>query len=144
MESWERILLSLNLKKYRLAQIIDWVYKKRIWSFSQMSNLSNEDRELLEGAVSSHLLKMQNKFVSADGTVKYLFGLGDGEIIETVLMKNRYGYSVCVSTQVGCNMGCVFCYSGLAKKKRNLLVYEMVQQMFWWNRIWVSAFPTLW
>lgn len=115
-------------KKYKAKQIYEWLYKKRIYKFSDMSNISHALQEKLESSFSTSMLKLRRKQTS-DLTNKYLFELDDGNLIEAVLMRHDYGLSVCVSSQVGCNMGCTFCESGRLKKVRNLSAGEIVRQI---------------
>ncbi|WP_152392321.1 23S rRNA (adenine(2503)-C(2))-methyltransferase RlmN [Paenibacillus guangzhouensis] len=114
---------------FRAAQIFDWIYVKRVNSFEQMSNLSKELRHKLEEQFQFVTLKEITKYESKDGTVKFLFGLHDEHAIETVVMKHNYGNSVCVTTQVGCRVGCTFCASTLGGLKRNLTAGEIVAQV---------------
>src|SRR3712207_215822 len=107
-------------KAFRATQIWDWLYKKRVQSFDEMTNISKEFVAILKDSFCINPLKQRVAQESADGTVKYLFELPDGMLIETVLMRQHYGHSVCVTTQVGCNIGCTFCASGLIKKQRDL------------------------
>ena len=109
-------LLELGEKKFRALQIYEWLYTKKVTSFKEMTNLSLALQEKLEQHFEIGLLKIREKQVSKDGTTKYLFELSDGGLIETVLMRFNYGDSVCVTSQLGCNMGCAFCASGLLKK----------------------------
>lgn len=125
----ENRLLSLGEKKYRTRQIWEWLYLKNCLSFDEMSNLSKELILKLKGEFSFDFIKIKTKQESKL-TNKYLFELSDGNFIEAVLMKHDYGTSICVSSQVGCNMGCTFCESGRLKKVRNLSTYEMVEQIF--------------
>ncbi len=116
-------------KKFRAAQVWQWLYEKRVTDFSEMSNLSKQTIELLN---EHFVLDPLNEVVvqeGQDGTVKYLFELPDHHMIETVLMRQAYGLSVCVTTQIGCNIGCTFCASGLLKKQRNLTTGEIVAQI---------------
>ncbi len=116
-------------KKFRAAQVWQWLYEKRVTDFSEMSNLSKQTIELLN---ERFVLDPLNEVVvqeGQDGTVKYLFELPDHHMIETVLMRQAYGLSVCVTTQIGCNIGCTFCASGLLKKQRNLTTGEIVAQI---------------
>lgn len=124
----ENRLLSLGEKKYRTRQIWEWLYLKNCLSFDEMSNLSKELILKLKGEFSFDFIKIKTKQESKL-TNKYLFELSDGNFIEAVLMKHDYGTSICVSSQVGCNMGCTFCESGRLKKVRNLSTYEMVEQI---------------
>jgi 23S rRNA (adenine2503-C2)-methyltransferase len=122
-------LIEHGQKKFRAAQVWDWLYKKRVKSFSEMINVNKECIQLLEENFEIHTLKEEVKQVSADGTIKFLFKLKDGNLIETVLMRFAYGLSVCVTTQVGCNIGCTFCASGLLRKNRDLSSGEIVEQI---------------
>ena len=121
--------LTIHEKKFRASQVFEWIYRKNIYSFDQMSNLSLDLREKLKQTYSIDLLKIKEKQVSRDGTIKYLFKLHDGGLIESVLMVHDYGRSLCVTSQLGCNMACRFCASGLLKKQRNLAAGEMVNQI---------------
>ena len=105
--------------------------KKRVNSFAQMSDIAKSFIEALENEYQFDTLKLHTRQVSSDGTVKYLFELVDGYLVETVLMHHDYGKSVCVTSQVGCNMGCTFCASGLLKKNRDLSAGEMVAQILY-------------
>ncbi|HEN7829872.1 TPA: 23S rRNA (adenine(2503)-C(2))-methyltransferase RlmN [Streptococcus agalactiae] len=116
-------------KKFRASQIWDWLYKKRVQSFDEMTNISKDFIALLNENFVVNPLKQRIVQGSADGTVKYLFELPDGMLIETVLMRQYYGLSVCVTTQVGCNIGCTFCASGLIKKQRDLNNGEITAQI---------------
>ena len=116
-------------KKFRASQIWDWLYKKRVQSFDEMTNISKDFIALLNENFVVNPLKQRIVQESADGTVKYLFELPDGMLIETVLMRHYYGLSVCVTTQVGCNIGCTFCASGLIKKQRDLNNGEITAQI---------------
>ncbi|TFE01662.1 23S rRNA (adenine(2503)-C(2))-methyltransferase RlmN [Jeotgalibacillus salarius] len=122
-------LMEHGQKKFRAEQIWDWLYRKRVTTFEDMKNVSKECRELLEENFVIETLDLQIRQDSQDGTVKFLFKLHDGNLIETVLMRQKYGQSVCVTTQVGCNIGCTFCASGLLKKSRDLSSGEVVEQI---------------
>ena len=121
--------LEHGWKKFRGHQIFQWLYRKRVTNIDEMSDLSKDTREILKQNYSLKPLELKDKQVSADGTCKYLFALEDGALIETVLMRFDYGNSVCVTSQVGCNMACAFCASGLTKKKRDLTSGEIVAQL---------------
>lgn len=116
-------------KKFRATQVWDWLYVKRVRSFEEMSNLSKTTIEQLQEHFEMSVLNEIVVQESKDGTTKYLFQLSDGNMIETVLMRQEYGLSVCVTTQVGCNIGCTFCASGLLKKQRDLTAGEIVSQI---------------
>ena len=116
-------------KKSRAGQVWDWLYRKRVTSFTDMAGVNQECLQLLEEHFAILTLEVHTKQESADGTVKFLFKLVDGNLIETVLMRHKFGLSVCVTTQVGCNIGCSFCASGLISKSRDLSGGEIVEQI---------------
>ena len=116
-------------KPYRAKQIFKWIYQKRVESFFDMSDISKQSQEKLDQTFKISSLQKHLVQVSADKTQKFLFKTKDGHYIETVLMFQDYGLSICVTSQIGCNMGCQFCASGLLKKKRNLDVSEIVDQI---------------
>ena len=122
-------LVENGQKKFRAAQVWDWLYKKRVTNFADMTNINKECIQLLDENFVIQTLEQSVKQVSGDGTIKFLFKMQDGNLIETVLMKFPYGYSVCVTTQVGCNIGCSFCASGLLRKNRDLDAGEIVGQI---------------
>ncbi len=126
--------LAQGWKKFRGHQIFQWLYRKRAVSIDDMSDLSKDTRETLKQQFSLTPLELRDKQVASDGTTKYLFALEDGSLIESVLMQFDYGKSICVTSQVGCNMACAFCASGLTKKKRNLTSGEMVAQVLYVQR----------
>ncbi|HEU6737704.1 TPA: 50S rRNA methyltransferase [Streptococcus pneumoniae] len=126
MQEW---VLEQGEKKFRADQIWEWLYRKRVQSFEEMTNLSKDLIAKLNDQFVVNPLKQRIVQEPADGTVKYLFELPDGMLIETVLMRQHYGLSVCVTTQVGCNIGCTFCASGLIKKQRDLNNGEIVAQI---------------
>ncbi len=117
-----------NEKEFKAIQVYEWLYKKRVKSFEEMTNIKRDTLEQLKNDFSIERLKLLTKQKDID-VCKYLFELKDSNKIEAVLMKHDYGNSLCVSTQVGCNMGCAFCESGRLKKVRNLNAYEMVSQI---------------
>lgn len=122
-------LLDHGQRRFRVDQVWNWLYKKRVETFADMKNVNKDTIELLEENFVLHTLGEEIKQESSDGTIKYLFRLADGNVIETVLMRFNYGLSVCVTTQVGCNIGCSFCASGLLKKSRDLSGGEVVEQI---------------
>ena len=122
-------MISLGEKPFRSSQIIEWLYRKGVSSFDEMTNISQTFIEQLKKDFMLDRLECVTRQDSFDGTKKFLFRLSDGNLIETVLMSHDYGYSVCVTSEVGCNMSCAFCASGMKKKKRNLLASEMVLQI---------------
>ncbi|MDM5340933.1 23S rRNA (adenine(2503)-C(2))-methyltransferase RlmN [Fictibacillus enclensis] len=122
-------LLERGIKPFHAAQVWEQLYRKRVTSFTEMSGVKEECVKLLSERFSFQTMQQHVKQESEDGTVKFLFKLQDGNLIETVLMKHKYGLSVCVTTQVGCNIGCSFCASGLLKKSRDLSSGEIVEQI---------------
>lgn len=118
-----------NEKAFRAEQIFDWLYTKRVTTFEDMTNLSKGLREKLSAKFTLTTLKTIIQQQSSDGTIKFLFELHDGYSIETVLMRHDYGNSVCVTTQVGCRIGCTFCASTLGGLKRHLEAGEIVAQV---------------
>ncbi len=128
-EDLKEYFISINEKPYRSSQIIEWLYRQKVSSFDEMTNVKKTLKPILARDLEFDTLELVLKQESTDGTIKFLFRLADGNLIETVLMTHDYGYSVCVTSQVGCNMGCKFCASGLKKKKRNLETYEMVLEV---------------
>ena len=127
-EELEEYFIKEEGKKFRATQIYEYLYKKRIDDVDKMTNISKESKQRLKDNFSFYkiklLVKQEDKLVK-----KYLFELEDKECIESVVMFHDYGTSICVSSQVGCNMGCRFCESGRLKKRRNLEAYEMVEQI---------------
>ncbi len=128
-DGWNNWVKEQGEPAFRAAQIFDWLYVKRAQSFEDMSNLPKTLRTKLEEQFGFVTLDEITRMESKDGTVKFLFGLHDGHAIETVLMRHDYGNSVCVTTQVGCRIGCTFCASTLGGLKRNLEAGEIVAQV---------------
>jgi len=123
--------LSLGEKKFRATQVFDWLHKRGVTEFSQMTNLSVDLRETLEKSYKLVSLREVKRLASAqDETVKFLFALPDDKVIESVFMKYKHGNSVCISSQAGCRMGCRFCASTLGGLERNLLPSEMLEQIY--------------
>ena len=120
--------IKFENKSFRATQIYEFLYKKRIYDINKMSNISEKTKELLKKDFNFNFIKIIKKQEDIN-VKKYLFELADGNTIESVLMYHDYGISLCVSSQVGCNMGCRFCESGRLKKVRNLETYEMVEQL---------------
>ena len=129
LKQLEAYLVTKGEKPFKAKQIFEWLYRFRVGSFEEMTNISKTTIGLLNEEFVCKLLELVTKQVSSDGTIKYLFRLEDGKFIETVLMRHNYGNSICVTSQVGCNMGCAFCASGELKKIRNLTIGEMVLQV---------------
>jgi len=124
----EYFVNKLNEKKFRAKQVFEWIYKN-VASFDEMTNIKLELREKLKKTFDICTYKILNKQVSVDGTIKYLFGLADGNAIESVFMKYHHGNSVCVSSQIGCKMGCKFCASTGIGFVRSLTSGEIIEQL---------------
>ncbi len=131
LEELKEELKSIGEKTFRAEQIFKWLYCENVNSFDEMTNLSLDLRKKLEENYSLGLFKIEKKLESIDGTKKYLFNVQDDEenIIESVLMSYHHGYSICVSSQIGCKMGCTFCASTGIKFARNLESGEIIQQI---------------
>lgn len=136
IEELQDLFVAAGMKKFRAKQVYQWLYQKSVFDFAAMHNLSKADIATLEQSFcvlprKIEILREQN---SSDGmTSKLLLGLPDGNSVETVLMHHDYGYSVCVSSQVGCDMHCAFCASGLNGAVRNLSAAEIVAQVYLFN-----------
>lgn len=123
-------IAELELPKYRASQIYKWVQQSGVSSFDEMSNIGKSLQQTLSESYTLCSPKIDTKLVSdIDGTVKYLFDLSDGEFVESVVMKYKYGYTICISTQLGCKMGCTFCASAIGGFKRNLTPGEMLSEI---------------
>ena len=121
--------VSIGEKPFRAEQVFKWIYEQNATSFDEMTNLSLELREKLKENYTLNAFKILKKQKSADGTIKYLFDVLDGNGVETVLMKYHHGYSLCVSSQIGCKMGCKFCASTGIPFIRNLSSGEIVEEL---------------
>ncbi|MDE6502759.1 MAG: 23S rRNA (adenine(2503)-C(2))-methyltransferase RlmN [Ruminococcus sp.] len=127
----ESVMVECGEKKFRAKQIFQWLHVKRVFDFDKMTDISAQLRLQLNGKFCIKKLNIQKRLASSiDNTVKYLYRLPDGNFVETVLMKYNYGYSICVSTQVGCKMGCRFCASAIAGFVRNLEPSEILMQIY--------------
>lgn len=148
----QELLVAAGLKKFRAAQVYQWLYQKSVTAFDQMRNLSKADIAILEAnfTLLPQQLKILREQVSQDDlTRKVLLEFPDGNSVETVLMRHDYGYSVCVSSQVGCDMGCAFCASGLSGCIRNLTAAEILAQVYiltvcWSEKVSRSVVLSLW
>ncbi|KZE84317.1 23S rRNA (adenine(2503)-C2)-methyltransferase [Paenibacillus elgii] len=129
LEDWQQWVKDNGEAGFRAGQIFDWLYVKRVSSFDGMTNLPKALRDRLEEQFDFVTLKEVAHYRSKDGTVKFLFELNDENAIETVIMKHSYGNSICVTTQVGCRVGCTFCASTLGGLKRNLTSGEIIAQV---------------
>lgn len=124
-------MLSIGEKSFKATQIYSWLHKHGAESFDEMTNISKDLRKNLKKNYDIYNCSIEKKLVSVyDDTVKYLYRLNDGELIESVVMKYKYGYTICVSSQVGCKMGCKFCASGIAGFIRNLTPSEILSQIY--------------
>lgn len=129
LDDLQQELINLGEKKYRAEQIFKWLYVEKVKSFDDMTNLSLELREKLKENYTICNYNIIKKQESSDGTKKYLFDVLDGNAIETVLMQYHHGKTVCVSSQIGCKMGCKFCASTGIKFIRSLTAGEIVEQI---------------
>ena len=131
LEQLKEELKSIGEKPFRAEQIFKWIYQDKVTTFEEMTNLSLELRKKLEENYSMGLFKIERKLESVDGTKKYLFDVQDGQgnLIESVLMQYHHGYTICVSSQIGCKMGCKFCASTGIPFSRNLEAGEIVEQL---------------
>lgn len=131
LEELTEELAGLGEKSFRARQLYDWMHVKLARGFDEMTNLSRDFREKCKELYGfTALQKVQVQESKLDGTRKFLFGLGDGNVVESVWMKYKHGNSVCISSQVGCRMGCKFCASTLDGLERNLLASEMLDQIY--------------
>lgn len=129
LEKLEQEMIELGQNKYRAKQLYSWIYEKEVVDFDLMTDISKKFIEVLKQEYCLEKPTIFTKQVSKDGTIKLLLQMKDGAKVETVLMRYNYGQVACVSSQVGCNMGCSFCASGLLKKQRNLSPDEMVGEI---------------
>ena len=129
IEKLKEELIKINEKPYRAEQIYKWIYEERVSNFDDMTNISLALREKLKETFTIKEFKIQKKQIASDGTKKYLFDVLDGNAIETVLMQYHHGYSICVSSQIGCKMGCKFCASTGIPFIRNLSSGEIIEQI---------------
>lgn len=129
LEQLEELMVQENQNKYRAKQLFSWIYEKNVTDFDLMSDISKKFIAILKEKYCLIKPTIFTKQVSSDGTIKLLLEMEDGAKVETVLMRYNYGQVACVSSQVGCNMGCSFCASGLLKRQRNLTTSEMVGEI---------------
>lgn len=127
-ENLEEYFVSINEKKFKALQVFEWLYEKKKYDVQEFSNIKKEIRDKINEDFEIKFIKIKREEHDTN-TSKFLFELHDNQYVEAVLMRHDYGLSVCVSSQVGCNMGCAFCESGRLKKIRNLSTYEMVEQI---------------
>ena len=129
LDALKQEFIQIGEKAFRAEQVFKWIYENKVTSFDEMTNLSLDLREKLKQNYEMHNFNILKKQESSDGTKKYLFDVLDGNAIETVLMCYHHGYSICVSSQIGCKMGCKFCASTGIKFIRNLTSGEIVEQI---------------
>lgn len=129
LDELKQVISDLGEKPYRAEQIFKWIMQDNVTSFDDMTNLSLELREKLKNEFDLHIFKILKKQESKDGTKKYLFDVLDGNAIESVLMEYKHGKTICVSSQIGCKMGCKFCASTGVKFARSLSSGEIVEQL---------------
>ncbi len=129
IEELKTYLIESGFKAFNADQLFKWVYEQKVTNFDEMTNISKSLREFMSKNVDVSNLEIHSVSESTDGTFKYLLKLNDGALIEAVLMTYEYGKSVCVTSQVGCNMGCSFCASGILRKSRDLEIHELVRQI---------------
>ena len=135
LKKLEEEMLALGQKKFRATQLFTWLYEKKATSFDEMSDISLKFREVLNELYYIELPKVVVRQDAMDGTIKLLVEVDNGAKVECVLMRYEYGNAICVTSQVGCNMGCAFCASGLLKKNRNLETHEIVGQVLLMNKL---------
>lgn len=129
LDELKEVMKEIGEKPYRAEQIFTWIFKENVTSFDDMTNLSKELREKLKEQFDLHIFNIITKQESKDGTKKYLFDVLDGNAIESVLMEYKHGKTICVSTQIGCKMGCKFCASTGIPFIRNLTAGEIAEQL---------------
>lgn len=129
LADWEDFVLTNKFPKFRAGQIFDWLYEKKVSNLDEMSNVPKALKELMDNVFEFTQFEVVRHQESTDGTHKFLFKLADGNTIETVLMKQAYGLSICVTTQIGCRIGCSFCASTIGGLVRNLEAGEIVGQI---------------
>ncbi|MBQ4124297.1 23S rRNA (adenine(2503)-C(2))-methyltransferase RlmN [bacterium] len=132
LQEIEKFMVDNNQSKFRAKQVYNWLYLKSVNDFDKMTDLSIQTRELLKEKAQICSISLKEKQVSKDSTMKFLFELGDGNCVEAVLMRfdNRANLTACISTQVGCAMGCTFCATAKLGFNRNLTASEIIQQIF--------------
>ena len=132
-EKLEEFLINKNQKKYRVNQVLDWVWNKSISSFSQMSNISDDLKNILDKEFVLNKPIEIKSYKSSDGTIKYSIQLYDKNLIEAVLIPSKKRVTACISSQVGCSLDCKFCATSRLFRKRNLFCYEIFDQLFFLN-----------
>ena len=133
-EELEQFFSDNNIQKFRVNQLNDWLWKKGVSSFDQMTSLSKELRELLQNSFDIKSAVIDKEFTSSDGTIKYSLKLHDDKLIEGVLIPSRKRVTACVSSQIGCSLSCTFCATGTLKLSRNLTHGEIFDQVYKLNQ----------
>ena len=126
----KNLMIELGEKPFRAKQIYSWLHEHLVTSYDEMGNIPGKLKEKLKDYPIAALEMVDEQVSAIDGTRKYLFRLSDGNVIESVLMRYKHGNSVCISSQVGCKMGCRFCASTIGGWTRNLLPSEMLDQIY--------------
>ncbi len=134
-EQLQALLVANKIPRFRSKQVWNWLYKKLVTDFDHMTNLDGKTKDFLKLHTFIPQMEVVKHQMASDGTQKALLRLNDNRLIETVLMKYKHGYSVCVTTQIGCAVGCSFCASGLQGFTRNLKAGEIVSQVVFWQRL---------
>lgn len=131
IEELTNAIVDMGEAKYRAKQIYEWLHKHKIEDIDNISNISKDLKEKLRLSFDTSFPKIKEEYISKfDETKKYLIELRDGNLIESVLMKYKYGYTICISSEVGCDMGCKFCASTIGGMKRNLDPHELLAQIY--------------
>ena len=130
MEELKELMVQIGEKPFRAKQIYGWLHEHLVTSYDEMANIPKSLKEKLKDYPITVLEELDVQTSKVDGTRKYLFRLSDGNMIESVLMRYKYGNSVCISSQAGCRMGCRFCASTIGGLTRNLLPSEMLDQIY--------------
>ncbi len=131
LEEMTQAFTDCGIQKFRAKQVYEWLHRHLVGSYDEMTNIPKTLRDKLAAEFPLYNCEIARKQVSQlDGTVKYLFALHDGDFVESVVMKYKYGYTICVSSQVGCKMGCAFCASTLGGFKRSLYAGEILSQLY--------------
>lgn len=129
LQELQEVFMKNDIKPLNAKKVFSWVYNQKKSNFEELPNVSNKTVEFLKQNIDFDEMKVKTHLKSIDGTEKFLFELDGNNVVETVLMRHSYGNSICITTQLGCNIGCAFCASGLLKKKRDLTLAEMIQQV---------------
>ena len=129
LKDLEAAIGSLGKEKFRARQLYTWIYTKSVFDFHEMTNIPKSLRKIFQDMFSTELLEIKEVLLSSDGSRKFAFAVGDGNIIESILMPEKERNTLCISSQIGCRMGCKFCVTGKIGFKRNLTAAEIVGQV---------------